>query len=363
MRLAFVLLLSMHGLVHMLGFAKGVGLEVPELRGPISSLQGFLWLTAGLLFLGGAALLLLAPRFWWIPVAAGLVLSQTLIFSAWSDARFGTIANLLILIPLALTVADLRPSSLRSQYEAAAERALAATPQAEEVITEADLAALPEPVAMYLRRSGMVGEPRVHSFHAVFDARIRQGPDSPWMSGTAEQYEFFDPTLRLFFMKAWRTGLPVDVYHRYAGSHATMRGRLLGLFEILDVSGPELTRSETVTLLNDMVFLAPGALLDAPIDWEPVDEHRVRATYRNAGHTVSAVIHFDEAGDLVDFESDDRYRSDGESHVLDRWSTPFFEPAEYGPARLPAGGEARWGEPGEEWTYGVFELRSIRYNP
>ncbi len=364
MRMAFVLLLTVHGLTHMMGFVKGVGLfEVPELRSPVSQAQGLLWLVAGLLFLFGGTLLVVAPTYWWVPTAVGLVLSQTLILSAWSDARVGTIANAIILVPLVVTLANLRSSSLHSQYEAAVDRALASTAPSGEMITESDLEALPALVAGYLRRVDVVGQPRVAGVHAVFDARIRGAADDPWMTGTAEQYEFFDPPVRLFFMKAWRAGLPVYVYHRYAGSDTTMRGKLLGLFTVLDVSGPELTRSETVTLLNDMVFLAPGALVDAPIEWQTLDGRRVHATYRNAGYTVSAVLHFDEAGDMVDFESRDRYRFDGGSHVLERWSTPFFEYGRFGPYRLPTGGVAQWGESGEEWAYGEFLLDRITYDP
>lgn len=364
MRMAFVLLLAVHGLIHMLGFAKGLELaEVPELQESVTRTQGLLWLLAGLLFMGGGVLLIVEPRFWWIPVAAALVVSQLLIFAAWSDARVGTIANAIILIPLVLAIADLRPASLRSQYEDAVERTLAATAPSDDVIRESDLDRLPPLVAAYARQVGVVGTPRVEGFHAVFDARIRQGPDADWMIGTAEQYEFFDPPVRLFFMKAWRRGLPADVFHRYADSGASIRARVLGLFTVMDVAGPELTQSETVTLLNDMVLLAPGALVDAPIEWETLDESRVRATYRNAGHTVSAVIHFDADGAVDDFESGDRYRLDGDARGLQRWSTPTHRYHDFGRVHLAAGGEARWGPPGDEWTYADFWLERITFDP
>lgn len=255
----------------------------------------------------------------------------------------------------------LRTSSLRSRYRSAAREAREKAPRDPGPLTVEDLEGLPPQVRTYLERVGVVGRPRPVTLEAGFTARIRGGPDESWMKGTAEQCEWFDPPTRFFFMKARRGGLPVHVLHRYVGSSATMEGRLLGLFKVFEVSGPKMARSETVTILNDAFFLAPGALPDLPVEWKVLDDRRVRATFTNAGHTVSAIVHFDEAGDLVDFESEDRYRME-DRPVLSRWSTPFYTPRDFHGYRLPAGGEARWGDPGESWAYGDFELRWIRYN-
>lgn len=363
MRALLVLALGVHGAIHLMGFAKGSGLaEISALRHPIGPMEGLAWLAAAILLVGAAAALWSGAQWWWLPALGGIVLSQFLIVGAWGDARFGTIANVVLLLPVALAALDARPSSLRSTYEREAARAIAAADQESPILTAADLSQLPAPVRVYLERVGAVGRPRVTNVHATFRAKIRGAPDDPWMQGTAEQYETFAPPERLFFMEARRGGLPVQVLHRYGGHGATMDVRLFGLFTILDASGPQMTRSETVTLLNDICFLAPAALVDLPVEWEVLDQTRVRATFAQAGHTVSAVLRFDREGDLVDFESRDRYQMDRRPPRRSRWSTPFFAPEEFDGFRLPSGGEARWGEPGEEWIYGDFRLRSLRYN-
>lgn len=364
MRLALALLMALHGALHLLGFVKAFGLaRVPQLQRSIGPGAGLLWLTAAALLVAGAVVLLTAPRYWWVPALPGVVLSQGLIFGAWADARFGTIPNVIILIPLVLAVADLRESSLLSMYRTDVRRELqrgvAATSPP---VTEEALAPLPPPVRSYLRRAGVVGQPRVRSFRARFRGSIRGGPGEPWMSGPVEQHEFFGPLVRLFFMKAHRAGVPVDVFHRYAGDAATMRARLLGVLPVMDVAGPELTRSETVTVLNDIFLFAPAVLVDLAVGWEEVDERSVRATWSHGGHTVSAVARFDDAGDLVDFHSDDRYRFEGGSFRLFRWSTPVKEYRQLGSVRLPALAEARWTEPSGPWTYARLELEDIAYN-
>jgi hypothetical protein len=123
-----------------------------------------------------------------------------------------------------------------------------------------------------------------------------------------------------------------------------------------------MTRSETVTMLNDMCVLAPAMLVDAPVTWKAAGDHQVEATYSNAGHTVSAVLTFDAGGDLVGFVSGDRYQSDGKLEKRLPWSTPLADYRDFGPARLAARGEARWREPAGEWAYGEFALRRITYN-
>ena len=363
MRFMLPALLTLHGVIHLLGFVKAFELaEVSELQLPVSPRVGMLWLATAILLLGSAAAAFLTPRLWWAPALVGVLLSQTLIIGAWEDARFGTIANVILLVPILLAAVDLRPSSLTSLYRTEARAAVATATRDATVLTAEDVAALPAPVRTYLERVGAVGAPRVRSFHAEFRAAIRGAPDDPWMRGTAEQVETFDPPARIFFMNVRRAGLPVHVLHRYVGTEARMEGRLLGLIPVVEVEGPKLTRSETVTLLNDVFFMAPAALVDLPIAWDTLDGRRVRATLTHAGHTVSAVAYFDERGDLSDFESDDRYQMDRDPPVLARWSTPLREPRDYGGVRLPSGGVALWGDAGEAWAYGDFDLLRIRYN-
>jgi hypothetical protein len=264
---------------------------------------------------------------------------------------------------------EARPSSLRSRYAAEVRDGLAQTAAAwrsssPPVVTDDDLVGLPAPVRRYLMRAGVVGKPRVVDLHAVFHARFRTARDAPWMKARVDQYELFGRSpRRLFLMEASRAGVPVTAFHRYVGDDATMHVRAAGLVDVAYAGGPEMTASETVTLLNDICVFAPAALLDAPVTWQPLDERRVEATYTNAGHTIKAVLTFDAAGDLVSFDSNDRLQSDGETSRRLPWSTPLSGYRDFGGARLAAEGHARWREPdGDEWTYGEFTLDRIDYD-
>jgi hypothetical protein len=362
MRMVLVFMLAVHGAIHLLGFVKGFSLaEVSQLQQPISQGLGLLWLVSALLLLSGAVMVAAASGQWWVPAAAGMLLSQILIFGSWGDAKFGTVANLILLVPLALTIADFRSSSLRSEYRRDLQLALAPRPAAP-LLEERDLEHLPPPVQVYLRRAGVVGKPRVFNFRALFGAKMRSAANAAWMPADVEQFEFFDPPARLFYMKVRRMGVAADVYHRYVGRDATMRARVAGLFTVAEIGGREPTESETVTLFNDMCCLAPATLVAPSIQWTPVDGRTVKASFQNAGHTISAILLFDDNGDLVNFVSEDRYQSDEKGHRKFPWSTPLQQYRDFGGIRLASQADVRWLEPAGEWTYGQFVLKDIAYN-
>ncbi len=151
-RWIFVAMLILHGGIHLLGFVKGFGLaEVSQLHVPLGRAAGAAWLLAALAFVASAVLLVISSRLWWVAAAPAVILSQVLVILSWSDAKFGTIPNVVAILPIAVALLDLRPSSLRSIHEKRIAEA-PGQPVVEAVVTEVDSASLP------LRRAGVVGK-------------------------------------------------------------------------------------------------------------------------------------------------------------------------------------------------------------
>jgi hypothetical protein len=360
----------LHGLIHLMGVVKGFGwAEVNQLKEPISATAGAGWLIATVLVVAAGVMLCFSIRDWWIVGGIAAVVSQAIIFTSWSDAKAGSVANVVLLVAVVYGGASQGPTSHRSKYRRRVNRALSDQNDHKDagLVTDTDLASLPEPVAAYLRRCGAVGQPRVSNFRAVVHGRIRSGPTKPWMTFTGEQVNTYgDHPSRLFLMDATRAGLPVDVFHSFVGSSATMTVKLCSLFPIVRASGPDLDRAETVTLFNDLCVLAPAALLGARVSWESIDAHRVRGRFTNGAHNVSADLVFDDRNDLVDFISDDRLRAseDGKSFRQQRWSTPITAYREFGKRRVGVVGEGHWHapDPEGEFTYIEFSIDKIEYN-
>ena len=124
-------------------------------------------------------------------------------------------------------------------------------------------------------------------------------------------------------------------------------------------------RAETVTLFNDLCLFAPWALADADVDWEMIDAHTVRAHFTLGVNAVSAILTFNDVGELVDFVSDDRLAAarDGRSFQPLRWSTPVAEYRQFGPLRVMSRGQGLWHPPEGPFAYFEGEVVEIEMNP
>jgi hypothetical protein len=361
MLLLLAILLAFHGLIHFMGVAKAFGLvDLPELTQPIAPAVGLIWLAAALLFLATGAAIFVWPRGWWMLGAAGVAVSMTAIALAWSDARWGTIANVAIAIAVLCGFFWYGPSSLHAQYDRDVAHGLADR-GAPPIVTDQDLAPLPDLVRRYLRLTGAVGRPKIANVRVRMHGRIRGTPDAPWMPFSAEQHNFYPRPERLFYMTATRSALPIQGYHRYVGASATMRIRVAGMLPVVDLGGDEMTKTETVTLFNDMCVMAPATLIDPAITWSPIDAATVQATFTNAGHTIHAFLAFDADGRLLNFWSDDRRRAseDGKTLEAARWSTPIAEYRRFEGGWLPAIGSARWSGSFGDFAYLEFVVDQV----
>lgn len=192
MRWLFSFVVLVHGLIHLMGFCKAFGLaELPQLTQPISRPMGLVWLGAAALVMASVVAFFVWPRGWWVIGAAALVVSEIVVVTAWRDAKFGTVANVILLLGVAYGYLTQGPSSFRAAFERDVEVGLARPLQAN-VVTEADLAFLPDPVQRYLRATGVVGQPRVRNYRLRFRGRIRGAPDAAWMPFEADQQSFVD---------------------------------------------------------------------------------------------------------------------------------------------------------------------------
>ena len=179
LRIFFFLLLLLHGLIHLMGFVKAFRLaSVAQLSGQISRPAGVLWLAAALLFVASALLFLLKKEGWWMAGAAALLLSQVLIFSQWRDAKFGSIANLIVLIGVVISFGRWQFNGMvRSELEVF----YPVQPPEKKVIDTEMVATLPEPVQKWLLRSGCIGKEIPQRVHLLQKGEMRTEPDGAWI--------------------------------------------------------------------------------------------------------------------------------------------------------------------------------------
>jgi hypothetical protein len=268
---------------------------------------------------------------------------------------------ILVLLFLLFTALFLYSSwSFQKKYRKDVKRGLARSMDlASEPLTEKDLSRLPSPVQKYLRLAGVVGQPKVNNFKVTFEGDMRS-KDQDWFSFTSEQHNFMDAPERLFFMKAKVKGLPTAGYHAYKDGEARMLIKLLSLIPVVNISGPEMLKAETVTVFNDMCLMAPATLIDRRIEWEPIDDLSAKAVFTVNNISISATLLFNEKGELINFISDDRYDVNQKQWL--RFSTPVKEYKNINGFHLMTYGEAVWHYPEGKFVYGKFRVKNIEYN-
>ncbi len=355
-------LMMLHGLIHLLGFVKAFNLApVSQLVQPISKGQGIFWLFTALVFVCAALFFLLKNDSWSVMAIVAVLLSQYLIYNAWEDAKWGTVANTIILVA---AIIGYGTWSFSQKYEDDVKAGLQQTAAlSETMLTETDLQHLPEPVRKYLRYTGAIGKPKVTHFKLEFTGQIRASEQSEWMPFVSEQYTFMEATTRLFFMNATMKHLPVAGYHCFKNGHASMDIRLLSLIKVQYQSGSKMDISETVTFFNDMCCMAPATLIDPRIQWLEGDSSKVKAAFTDNGITVSAWLYFNAEGALTNFVSDDRYALAENNELRNApWSTPLKDYRDFAGHRLATSAETIYRYPEGDFCYGTFHLTHVEYN-
>lgn len=272
---------------------------------------------------------------------------------------------ILILVVLVISLLVFKAFELRRLYQAEVQNAFRQfefSPKSE-ILTDEDISALPVPVQKYLRYTGAIGKEKVKNFRLIGEGEFKMGPDKDWVKARAEQVNFIDDPRRIYYMKLKMLGLPVVGLHVYKEVKATMLIKVAGLITVGDAKGEIMNKAETVTLFNDMCLMAPATLIDNRIEWAPIDDYTVTATFNNKSVEISATLYFNEKGELINFVSNDRYMTtSGSDYQNATWSTPVSDYKEFNGIKLASYGEAHWSLPEEDFCYGRMHIKEVEYN-
>ncbi len=362
LRYIISIIIFFHGLIHLMGFSKAFGYgNITQLTKEISKPVGVLWFLTALLFIISSVQFFFKKDTWWIASIPAVLFSQYLIITSWHDAKFGAIANVIILFAM---IFGYGTWNFGNKFKNEVTRKLKDDVSiAESLLTENDIQSLPEPVKKYLHYTGSVNKPIVKNFKVEFTGQIRKNEQSEWMRFTSEQYNFVDASTRLFFMKAPMKHLPVAGFHCYKNGDAFMDIRLFSLFRVQYQSGKEMGVAETVTFFNDMCVLAPATLIDKRIKWLESNSNKVKAEFTTNNITIAAWLYFGDNGELINFISDDRFAV-AENNSMKRipWSTPMKDYRTINGFKLAGYADAIYNYPEGNLCYGNFKLTNVEYN-
>lgn len=212
MKMFLLVLIVLHGLIHVMGFLKAYEwIEISQLKQDISRPVGLFWLITAFLFFTAVLFLVVNNSWWWLPGLIAIVISQTLIIISWQDAKFGTIANVLLFIAAILAFGVWQFTYATNKEIASIAAANERAPIKE--ITPQRLKTLPAPVEQWLSTIGMAGKNEIHSVTLKQTGVMKLKPSQKkWYKASAEQFITIDNPAFL-----WRAHLKMMPFIDVAG--------------------------------------------------------------------------------------------------------------------------------------------------
>lgn len=226
------------------------------------------------------------------------------------------------------------------------------------VVTDADVASLPEPAQRYLRFMKVIGRPRDWSFFLGAVGRFRMKPQQGWTNCEAWQYNSRLAVARLFHVRMKLGGLlPFTGRDTYVQGRGRMLIKVLDLFTVEDGRGDAYDIGELVTYLNDAVLIAPSMLLVPEIVWIPVDAGSFDVSLTDHGRTITGRVFIDETGAPRDFSTTDKLYYDPANPkqlMRTRWTTPISGWTFVDGRPMLTSGQAVWHLPQGPFAYVDF---------
>ncbi len=226
MKILFIVVVVIHALIHIMGFVKAFNLaELSQLTKPISKILGVIWMATALLFLTALVLFLLKDDKWWIVGFIAIAISQIVITNSWSDAKWGTIANIIILLFVLDSFMGTLPSGFSKVYKMEVDKKHN-TKSDISLLLKKDLQHLPTPVNKYLHYVGAVGNPKITNFRSVTTGKMKSKIEDKWMNIKSQQFNFCDDPSRFLCIVSEKYGIRMDGLYMYKDNKATMLIRL-----------------------------------------------------------------------------------------------------------------------------------------
>lgn len=299
-KLIILIILVLHGLLHLFGFVKAFGwAEMNQLTQEISKPLGLVWLLAVFLMLMVGVLVIKRKQWVWIPASIMVVISQILIFVSWQDAKYGTIPNVIIFI---FAIFSFAAWDFNSKIDKEVDFLLSQSKHVNsKIVNEQMLSPLPSPVKSWLNHVGIIGKEEIHSAYFEQTGQMKLRPDQKaWSPAKVEQYVTIDSPGFL-----WKVNMKMNSFLNVAGRDKFQHGKAAltikigSLIPVVNVENNEKTNQSTIQRFLMELPCFPSAALSPYIKWEEVDQNTAKATMNYQGIVGKANFFFDESGDFV----------------------------------------------------------------
>ncbi|WP_156166149.1 MULTISPECIES: DUF6544 family protein [unclassified Marinitoga] len=334
--------------------------EINQLTQNISKSIGLLWLISALLLIIVAIILLLDYDWWWIIAVPTILLSQVLIVMYWQDAKYGTIANIILIVGIIIGYGnwnfntmvknELKSFVIPSIFE-------------RKIMTKEMINSLPPIIQKWLEQSNVIGKDIINQVHLKQIGKMRTTLEGKWMDVRAEQW-FKTEKPGFIWVADVKAPLGISLLGRdkYINGEGHMLIKLLSLITVVDSKGKEIDQGTMLRYLGETIWF-PTAVLNKYIQWEQVDPTTVKAVMNYSGITASGIFKFNIKGDIVSFEAKRYYERKGKS-TLENWFIQIDPNSykEFEGIRIPTKATVIWKLKEGDFAWYKLEITDINYN-
>jgi hypothetical protein len=233
-----------------------------------------------------------------------------------------------------------------------------------DIITEKEIASLPEPVQKYFRHCGYIGREKMINAKIEWkDVYFRLSAEKKWMSLDCYQFNFVPEPTRIVYMKSKIIGIfPFEARDKYQNGHGNMLIKFLKFVTVADAKSKEMDESALVTILAE-TLLVPSYALQDYIKWTAIDSKSAKAILTFNGSEVNGIFYFNEQNEFIRFETNDRYYSGkGIDYKKVKWSAVAGNYLEKNGIKFPTDLKATWHHENRDFEYFKGNIEQVEFN-
>lgn len=360
-KITTIILIAIHGIIHLFGFLKAFRLfEFDEISLPISRISGLFWLVTFVLFLITTILYFVRINYWWTVGLIATLISQILIIKFWSDSKYGTIANLIVLIAILFGYLNSNFKNIIKKERNEMFNASVKLPAKNHKTKEIN--SLPVIIQKWLHDSGIIGKPTISNVYLTQDLQLKFKPEQEeWNYGTSEQYFTINPPAFNWDIKTQMNPLMSIIGRdKFEKGKAEMLIKLFALVPVVIAkNNKKIDQSALQRFLAEMIWF-PSAALSEYLTWEKIDEFSAKATMEYNGSKGSGIFYFNGMGQFEKFVTM-RFKDPNDAKPI-KWTVKANKIEMQNGIKIPIECEVIWNLESEDWTWLKLKVKHIEYN-
>lgn len=292
--------------------------------------------------------------------ALAVVISQFMVIYFWSDAKYATLINGVILIVLTINFNGLQfERSINQEVSAILN---ASTEQNSSTIGQEDLVHLPSCVQNWIIQSGAIKQPRTTNGFLQQKAKMKLKPEQTnWYLAEAMQVSVIDQPAFVWTVDLSMNPLmSIKGRDKFVSGKGEMLIKMNALINIVDATGEKIDEGSLQRFLGELVWF-PSLALSEYISWESITENSAKATMNYEGTTGEGVFYFNGNGDFVKFIAK-RFQGNQPDAKRKDWILTVDDYATFEGIRVPSKMKATWALDSGDWTWLELEILNIDYN-